>query len=223
MSHMQNPRWMEFALGLAAFIVIVAAFFACDDYVRANSPLPIKLYNVTPEETNVIKNRFDCIYYKARLRVSMLIVVEVIDGISSGQCYGNSDANSSVIMIERKYLDTSVIWHEIMHAHINNLPEKVLSEWSALGSRPAYLGDKWKDELAKPHPHKGFVSAYGRKNIHEDIATWGEAIYAKLNNFTSPLDNGLDKSDPIYHKIFTWFLKWQFIGQEQYDELIQLL
>jgi hypothetical protein len=151
-----------------------------------------------------------------------MVLVEELDKKSSGQCYKGADSNSSIIIIERKYLKTTIVWHEAIHAHMNNIPDRALKEWSDLGKRLPYLGNDWLNEPVQ-YPNMGVICAYGRKNEYEDIATWGEAIYSKLNGITSPLDQKFDSDNPIYKKILAWFRQWEFISQAQYDTLYSQL
>ncbi len=219
---MQKNRGTEIIFGLIFAVSAISGYLAYRYHQYITEPVTIRICNANESEVNLINQKLEQMTSGARGEVDIIFVVEKLSPNNSGQCMKNAKLDFCTIVIERHSLGGGTIWHEVFHAHFLSLPEKAKREWRAMLGRPDYIGDAWDKENLAAFPHDGLISPYGRKNIDEDVATWGEAIHNHLNDQLSWLRLPFDKQNPIYPQILAWFLKWDFINQKQHDRVNEI-
>lgn len=128
------------------------------------------------------------------------------------------------ICIKRDDLWDFVVWHEFAHAYHATLPYAMTKEWLDVvhihaGIDAYKLGKFPKNQK---FPHKGFLTRYGTKNVHEDIAEWYEVVKCALAGRVYHFF-GIDKSDPTYMAKLDLLWKWGFITAGEYEIMKILL
>lgn len=124
------------------------------------------------------------------------------------------------ICIRTQYLTPMIVWHEAAHAYAAAIEhcDILAYEWVKIAGDvydplyEDYDGDPLSD---------GLLEQYGRKNHHEDIATWVENCYSYLyiDPTSAAFQNGNCKTDQRYRKKLACLKRYGFFSEADYQKL----
>lgn len=126
----------------------------------------------------------------------------------------------------------STAWHEAAHAYQNYLDydcELYNEDFSDAWERVAgdvYSREGYKKDRESEYPRIGILESYGRRNCHEDQATWVEHVYLFLTKHASAITalRGEEfNSDPRYAQKLHLLHKYGFLDDWDYRRVLDYL